>query len=111
VFRNVQKYIHHSNRFEWYEIIPQRERERERERIVLSVLPRFAVSDYPLWNLKIIPYIHAKNVYRITRMCFNYLSFTFYCFFLSCMLLRRFIFTIVVQHESVFNYPLVRKSW
>jgi hypothetical protein len=22
VFRNVQKYIHHSNRFEWYEIIP-----------------------------------------------------------------------------------------
>jgi hypothetical protein len=21
VFRNVQKYIHHSNRFEWYEII------------------------------------------------------------------------------------------
>jgi hypothetical protein len=22
VFRNVQKYIHHSNRFEWYDIIP-----------------------------------------------------------------------------------------
>jgi hypothetical protein len=22
VFRNVHKYIHHSNRFEWYEIIP-----------------------------------------------------------------------------------------
>jgi hypothetical protein len=45
VFRNVQKYIHHSNRFEWYEIIPctqdvtQGEKKEGREKINLSIWP------------------------------------------------------------------------
>jgi hypothetical protein len=51
------------------------ERERERENCIICPSPIYGFW-LPLWNLKIISYIHAKNVYRITRMCFNYLSQT-----------------------------------